>query len=330
MRRARITVPAEEGPGVYHAITRTVNGEKLFDEVAKEVLRKQLWQIADYCGVEVFTYALLSNHFHVLLHVPQRTELSDAELLRRYQVLYPKPTRYQLVRLEVVRAQLRTNGPEAVVWRRRQLALMGNLSQFMKLLKQRFSIWFNKTHRRFGTLWAERFKSILIQSNPAVLETIGAYIDLNCVRAGLADDPKEYRFCGYAEAVAGSARARRGLAAILGAAERPWSKVQTDYRQGLFGTGSAPRLSRGGIAVEEFQKVAAAGGRLSPSAVLLCRIRYFSDGAILGTKAFVAAHLSRYQKRSGPCPRTAPRLLPDFIGGGDLAVLKKLRQPRSA
>jgi len=328
MRQARITVPAEEGPGVYHAITRTVNGELLFDDVAKEVLRKQLWQIADYCGVEIFTYALLANHFHVLLRVPQRTELSDAELLRRYQVLYPKPTRYQLVRLEAVRAQLGTNGPEAVAWRRRQLALMGNLSQFMKLLKQRFSIWFNKSHRRFGTLWSERFKSILIESNSAVLEAIGAYIDLNCVRAGLVADPKDYRFCGYAEAVAGSTLARRGLSEMVGVGDRPWPEVQSNYRQVLFGTGSAPRQSTGEITVEEFQRVADAGGYLPRATVLRCRIRYFSDGAVLGTKAFVAAHLTRYRQRAGPCPRTAPRLLAHLADCGELATMRKLRYPR--
>ena len=66
MRQARIVVPAEEGPGVYHAITRTVNGERLFDDVAKEVLRKLIWRIADYSGVEIHTYAILSNHFQLI------------------------------------------------------------------------------------------------------------------------------------------------------------------------------------------------------------------------------------------------------------------------
>src|SRR5882762_5519378 len=163
MRQARIVVPAEEGPGVYHAITRTVNGERLFDDVAKEVLRKLIWRIADYTGVEILTHTILSNHLHVVLRVPQKTAIPDAELLRRYHVLYPKPTRYQTARLEVIQAQLLTNGPEAIAWRHRQTALMGDLSQFMKLLKQRFSIWFNKSHRRFGTLWAERFKSNLVE-----------------------------------------------------------------------------------------------------------------------------------------------------------------------
>ena len=76
-------------------MTRTVNGERLFDDRAKEVLRKVLWQVADFCGVEVLTYCIMSNHFHVLVRVPVLDELSDAELMRRYKVLYPKPTKYQ-------------------------------------------------------------------------------------------------------------------------------------------------------------------------------------------------------------------------------------------
>ena len=307
-------------------MTRTVNGERLFDDVAKEVLRKQLWQVADYCGVEVFTYAILSNHFHLLVRIPQRTEIADGELLRRYHVLYPKPTKYQTARLEVIRSQLASNGPEAVAWRRRQLALMGNLSQFMKLLKQRFSIWFNKRHRRYGTLWAERFKSVLIESNPVVLETIAAYIDLNCVRAGLAADPKDYRFCGYAEAIAGSVAARRGLAAVSGST-RSWPEVQADYRQLLFGTGAGPREHGGGISAADFAQVIKAGGQLPRSTVLRCRLRYFTDGAVLGTQAFVASQLARYRARVGPCDRTAPRPLPQIYAWGDLATLRKLRRP---
>ena len=94
MRTARIKVEAETGEAVYHCMTRTVNGERMLDDPAKEVLRKQLWQIADFCGVQILTYAILSNHFHVLVRVPQKQLQPDVELLRRYQTLYPRPTKY--------------------------------------------------------------------------------------------------------------------------------------------------------------------------------------------------------------------------------------------
>ena len=69
------------------------------------------------------------------------------------------------------------------------------------------------------------------------LQTIAAYIDLNPVRAGLVGDPKDYRFCGYAEAVAGGALARDGL-------QRIWADFGADalqaHRRLLFGKGASP------------------------------------------------------------------------------------------
>jgi REP element-mobilizing transposase RayT len=200
-------------------MSRAVNKERLFDDTAREVLRRQLWLVAEYCGVQVLTYAILPNHFHVLALVPRRETLSDTELLRRYQLFYPKPARYQAAHLSVIQSQLATNGPEAVLWRRRQLSLMGDVSQYMKLLKQRFSIWFNKSHGRIGTLWCERFKSVLVEPRGEALRVMAAYLDLNLVRAGLAADPKDGRFCGYAEAVAGSEPARRGVMTVTGLSE---------------------------------------------------------------------------------------------------------------
>jgi putative transposase len=306
-------------------MTRTVNGERLFNDAAKEVLRKQIWLIAEFCGVQVVTYAILNNHFHVLLKVPQKTEIPDTELLRRYRLLYPRPTRHRAERLKVIEAQLASNGPAAVEWRRRTSALMGDLSQYMKLLKQRFSIWFNKSHQRYGTLWSERFKSVLVEGVGRVLQTMAAYIDLNCVRAGLVEDPKDYRFCGYAEAVSGQEVARDGIRSVGG--EKEWAETQASYRNLLFGTGVGPREKGGGISIEAFKRVVAEGGKLALADVLRCRIRYFTNGAVLGGTGFVEAQLAAYRIRTGRRERTGPRALPAIADWGELTVLRKVRQP---
>ena len=324
MRQPRIKVPAAEGIAVYHCMTRTVNGERLFHDADKEILRRQLWQVADYTGIEILTYVVLSNHFHVLVRVPQAGPVTDAELLRRYQLLYPHPTQYKAARLEVIQAHLAANGPEAAAWRKRQLALMGDVSQFMKLVKQRFSLWFNRTHDRFGTLWSERFKSVLVEPQANLIRTMAAYIDLNSVRAGLVSDPKDYRFCGYAEAVAGNRTAQRGLLTVTESSS--WSDAQAGYRQTLFGTGAGPRAHGRIIPLAEFDRVIAAGGRLPLATVLRCRVRYFNDSAILGTAAFVTAQLTLLRRKLGLRPDRVPRPLPALTDWGDLAALRGLRQ----
>ena len=327
MRQARIKVDAAEGEAVYHCMTRTVNGERLLDDVAKEVLRKQLWQIADYCGLEIITYTIMSNHFHVLVRVPQRGGVADSELVRRYRVLYPKPTKYQTARFEVIQAQLKTEGAEADSWRDRQLAMMGDLSPFMKLVKQRFSVWFNKSHQRYGTLWAERFKSVLVEAKSGVLRTMAAYIDLNPVRAGIVDDPKDYRFCGYAEAVAGHKTAQQGFVRMIeGGRKQGWSWAQGAYRETLFGKGAAHKERGARIDAAAMQKVIKSKGRLPLHEVLRCRVRYFTDGAVIGGQAFVQQHLTNYQKLTGKRSRTTPRPVPRVTDWGDLSTLRGLRR----
>lgn len=60
----------------------------------------------------------------------------------------------------------------------------------------RFTQWFNRTHARKGTLWEERFESVLVEGAGTALMTMAAYIEPNPVRAGLVSDPKDFRWCG--------------------------------------------------------------------------------------------------------------------------------------
>ena len=69
---------------------------------------------------------------------------------------------------------------------------MHSLSEFMKALLIRFTPWFNRAHQHKGTLWEERFKSMIVESGVAA-RTMLAYIGLNPVRAGMVVDPAEYR-----------------------------------------------------------------------------------------------------------------------------------------
>ncbi|MBM4164600.1 MAG: hypothetical protein FJ222_09215, partial [Lentisphaerae bacterium] len=138
-------------------------------------------------------------------------------------------------------------------------ARMYDVSEFVKTVKQRFSQWYNRREGRAGTLWEDRFKSVMIEppshaqrerQGVGALATMAAYIDLNAVRAGLASDPKDYRWCGYGEAVAGRKRAREGLAAVYGVENQErWRTVAARYRLMVYATGTESGLSESGVAL---------------------------------------------------------------------------------
>ena len=322
MRQKRFKVGGREA--IYHCMTRTVNGELLFKDREKEVLRKMIRQISDFCGVEVLTYCIMSNHFHVLVRVPNGGAVSDRELMRRYKVLYPKPTKYQETSAKLIEAELLAGGDEADAIRRRLLARMSDVSEFMKAVKQRFSVWYNRSHQRYGTLWAERFKSVLVEGQGNPLQTMAAYIDLNPVRAGIVKDPKDYRFCGYAEAVAGAMDAKQGLVQIWGdhGAQRIDSALRA-HRSLIFGKRASdsglPEMTR-----QQALKVLDADGQLPRSAMLRCRVRYFTDGAILGSAEFVRGFAGAWQIERGR--KHAPKVNAMRGNWGDLAVIQGLRQ----
>lgn len=311
---------------MYHCMTRAVNGERLFHDREKEILRKIIWQVADFSGVEVLTYCVLSNHFHVLIRVMGDQVVSDAELMRRFRVLCPKPTKYQTESAKVMESQLCAGGVEADAIRRKLLARMSDVSEFMKTVKQRFSVWYNRSHQRYGTLWAERFKSVLVEGKGNPLQTMAAYIDLNPVRAELVADPKDYRFCGYAEAVAGVPEAKRGMIHVWSdhGVKRVDSALRA-HRMLIFGkhasgTGLSEMTRERALKILDHED-----GHLPKTVILRCRVRYFTDGAILGSADFVRGFTGAWQRERGR--KYAPKVS-GMRGSnwGDLAVIQGLRR----
>ena len=86
MRLSRIKFTDQTA--VYHCMSRIVAGHALLENGDREQLRKIIWQQADFCGIQILTYCVLSNHFHVLIRVPGPCVMGDQELLRRVKRLY--------------------------------------------------------------------------------------------------------------------------------------------------------------------------------------------------------------------------------------------------
>ncbi len=87
MRRARLKGEPEAEASYYHCISRIVDRRFVLDVIQKEVFVRIMRGYEIYCGVQVVTFCVMSNHFHVLLRVPRRPSSdllpSDVELVER-------------------------------------------------------------------------------------------------------------------------------------------------------------------------------------------------------------------------------------------------------
>lgn len=278
--RKRIIGKGPHESHCYHIMSRTCGGEVFFDDIEKEALKRLIWRLADFCGVKLVTYCIMGNHFHLLVEVPKKDlwlqrfsgPQGEEKLMAHLTILYSK-TYVALLQQDL--AELRRQGLE----NRAQEKLTAikkrfcDLSIYVKEVKERYSRWINKRRNRRGTLWMDRFKSVLVESGGEALRTMAAYIDLNPVRAKLVADPKDYRWSGYAEALSGSRRAQRGLCKALAKPVDGW-KTHTAaeaYRSHLHASGKeikAPQnesIARPGISVEKARQILAAKGKLSPA-----------------------------------------------------------------
>ena len=137
----------------------------VFQAGEKEVFRSILRTLEAFSGVRVATYCLMGNHFHLLLEVPDREtlpRLTAVELIAVLPFLYDRDT-VATIANEIDRAQAAGD----VAWEKSILDRFerrrGDLSMFLKDLKQRLTLFINKRFDRTGTLWEGRFKSILIE-----------------------------------------------------------------------------------------------------------------------------------------------------------------------
>jgi REP element-mobilizing transposase RayT len=290
----------------YHVISRINGRDRSMRGAEKKHFHDWMRRIEQFCGVQVVTYCLMENHFHLLVRVPCREKmliqepLTEARLRELLPLIYHRrELRHAVQELDRAADQDATGRWTAEILARYQ-ARRHSLSIFLKELKQRYTRWHNRRHRRVGTLWESRFRSVLVEGDETALLTIAAYIDLNPVRAGIVRDPKDYHWSGYAEAVGGEMLARKGLGAILertnfGVNRRvTWRNTGPRYRVLLYGHGEerlsdrrSGKAGRLGMSREEVEKVLERGGELSVGEILLCRVRYLTDGAAIGGAEFL-------------------------------------------
>jgi putative transposase len=360
-------------PAIYHCISRVVGRNFVLEADEREHFRMLMRMCEKFTGCRVLSYCLMSNHFHLLLEVPPMPEggIPDEELFKRLGAFYNEAQVAEIAKEMEDAATMRVRdefelppldemgepltpaqemamaGQQAMRRREeirsRYTGRMHDLSGFMKSLLERFTKWFNRTHSRSGTLWEDRFKSVIVESGVAA-RTMAAYIDLNPVRAGMVQDPADYRWSSYGEAVGGRVKgdcltrlgskgngkkAREGLVRAyycdqgMGFDAEKWKEVSRLYRRmmGLAlgkkpGRAEVSRSAKGhGQTTKNTAELLESDDNetvlkdLGMAKMLRCRIRYFTDGAVIGSKEFVNEAFASARDRFGPKRKDGARAI---------------------
>jgi len=304
-------------PGsTYHVISRFVDRQfALGEERAKRVFLDFMRRQSAFSGVQVLTYCIMGNHFHLLLRVPERPELPEAEVLRRTRCIWgekrQKKFEQRLAELRSMSAVGEQLAEQELDAQRRR---MYDLSEFVKDLKQRFAVWYNKENERKGTLFEERFKSVLVEDGRA-RRMMAAYIDLNPVRAGIVKDPVQYPWSGYANAVGGNKDSRAGIRHIMREPQAPkapdWRKASRQYRVWLHERGIVKRDASGKQKKPGFSRTEAIaawedGGDIPLPAFLLCKARFLTESIAFGSPQFIEEQIEANRSHLGKYPKPHP------------------------
>jgi REP element-mobilizing transposase RayT len=185
-RQARLI--DDSGEAWYHVYNRVAchKDEYPLDEApeAKSTLSNFIHFYTDAYECQVATYAIMGNHYHLVLKMAPYQKLSEEELQEKAVLFYPN-----------THAQTQYWLPEH--WKAFNRRLF-SLPDLMRNIQQGFTRWFNKSQNRRGRLWADRFKSTLLYGEETLLECM-QYVDLNPVRAGLVARPEDDEFGAYAK-----------------------------------------------------------------------------------------------------------------------------------
>ena len=189
MRKAREKVI---GQGCYYHLMNRLAGYKddhPFTDVDREYGMHLVARLANYYLLEFISMCWMGNHFHIVLYAPSEDELPDKRIIaeRHNSYYYNRLDKIVAINDEVTSAIIADK--------------MINISHFMKNFQQAFVVYYNRIHHRRGHLWADRFKSVILDRIGALWAAV-KYVELNPVRAQLVTDPADYRhstwgwFCG--------------------------------------------------------------------------------------------------------------------------------------
>ena len=198
MTRPRKALVSLDSTRYYHVMSRCVRRAFLCGihkdsgnnyEHRREWIEARIHLLSSIFAIDVCAYAVMSNHYHIVVRLSpeQIQDASDQEVCRRWQCLFKGSLLFQqhcegkpLKDFEQVVVDA-----EIAVYRQR----LCDLGWFMKCLNEPLARIANKEDGCKGHFWEHRYKSQALCTDEALLSCM-AYVDLNPIRAAMADTPE--------------------------------------------------------------------------------------------------------------------------------------------
>ena len=208
MTIARKNIVDKASSGFYHCTTRCVRraflcGDDTYSGVnfdhRREWIENRLVRLGDIFAADLYAYAVLSNHYHVVLFmdVERANAWRDKEVAQRWLTLCPPRMAVNANPESPEQADCFASFVDELMADEKKIALyrqrLSDLSWLMRFLNEYIARKANQEDQVKGRFWEGRFKTQALLDEGAVLACM-AYVDLNPIRAGIAKTPEESEF----------------------------------------------------------------------------------------------------------------------------------------
>ncbi len=210
MTDARKTQIRKQKNAYYHVVSRAVRRAWLYGEdvtTGQDYSHRKQWIVeridllSKNFAVDICAYTVMSNHYHIVLHIDFEHSLTwsaEEVVLRWWQIFTPKWLKEdpEAENKDFHLNRLASDEEQVALWRER----LADLSWFMRCLNEPIARMANKEDNCTGRFWEGRFKSQLLLDSSALL-TCMAYVDLNPVRAKMAETPEQSDYTSIASRI---------------------------------------------------------------------------------------------------------------------------------
>ncbi|WP_444944108.1 transposase [Microbulbifer sp. ZKSA006] len=210
----------------YHCVCRCVRRAFLCGKDAqsgqdyehrRQWIEARMQELADIFSLDIAAYAVMSNHYHIVLYIDAKTakSWSDTEVITRWQALFKASSLAQrFIQGEALdRSEKDKLNEQISLWRERLM----DISWFMRCLNESIARQANTEDRCTGRFWEGRFKSQALLDESALAACM-AYVDLNPIRADMAKTPEDSDYTSIQQRIraAVSGEQPKGLLPFVG------------------------------------------------------------------------------------------------------------------